>query len=581
MPGMPFPFPCCRWLTSILLALLTLVAAVPPALAGAPANRSAATEKRDLTPCFKPVAPGDDAAMLARQPAAFTCATNQRALGSGDFWVRLAVPDTMSAVYPMLRWNSLWQAGATVDAHYADGTVDRFAVPSAGSGRFVHIGATYTLALRDDAVPRTILFRIEGSGNMRGILIGPQLASAAHIASVDARRAAIYGGFAGLCLALLAYNLMMWRALREPYLLAYCATIAAGLLYAFTSSATLAQLVPDIDNNLRLRFNYAVLSVAAMCAIWFARGFLGPHLFSRAYTRFLIASGVIALAATAAFVLLAPWQVRLLDRVYFIAFSVLFIVGSGLFIQGWRKGGRLARMFALVWALPVVVNFGRLLHGFNLIPHSFWLDNATLLAMSVEALLASMLIGHRVRLMQDDRDTARAGEAAARQLADTDELTGLSNRRVLMRAVCPPPEKTGLYRLVLVDVDHFKSINDAVGHSAGDMVLQRIAAMIETERRPDAIAARLGGEEFAIIYPTTVSDRRYHTGLLDRIRALPLVRGQRVSVSMGAATGWLSGSENDWLALYRAADIALYEAKQAGRDQLVIAPLYVERTAAA
>lgn len=526
-----------------------------------------------LRACIKPVAAGDSAAALLLNPALFACGDQAR-FGSGDFWVRLAVPQSAPAAATVLRWSSLWQAGAVVTAAYADGTLMNFDVPSAGSGRFVHVGAIYSLDLRERQPPVVILFRITGAANMRGILVSPHLASREHVTSVDTSRAAIYGGFAGLCLALFTYNLMMWRAMRQRYLLAYCATLAACLAYAFTSSATLAQWFPDIDNNLRLRLNYMGLTATALLAMWFTRSFLGDALFSRRFDKALVASGVAVGVTALAFALFAQWQPYWLDRLFFLALGLFFVVGSSMFVIGWRRGGFLERLFVAAWSLPVVLNLMRLLHGFGLVPSSFWLDNATLVAMSVEALLSSMIIAWRIRLVQEDRDDARAQEAVARTLADTDDLTGLLNRRALMRAACPGPDAVGPYRLVLIDIDHFKAINDSVGHSAGDAVLAKVADVIRSAMRPDVVAARIGGEEFALLFPTGNVDRRYYSALLARVRALPAVGGQRVTISMGAANGWLGGTEGEWLALYRSADAALYEAKAAGRNRLIVAPRY-------
>ena len=568
-----------------VLRLLLLVLAATLVTAPARADDGPAGERANmrinLTPCIKRVEPGDLATALLARPAAFDCATTQTKFGPGDYWVRLAVPADAPLGANRLRWSSVWQDSATVTAAYADGTQWQFDVPSADSGRFVHIGGIYTMTLRRNAVPHTVLLRISGSGNLRGILVGPHLASGEQVARTDVQRSALYGGFAGLCLALLTYHLVLWRALKENYLRAYGSMIVACLLYAFTSSAGLAQLWPGIDNNVRLRLNYLGLAAIAICALWFVRAFLGNRAFAPWFDKLAVLSaGVVAISAIA-FAALSPWQVGLLDRLYFLSFALLFAVGGAMFVRGWHSGGRSERLFVLAWLVPVLFNTLRLLHGFGLVPQSFWLDNATLIAMSAEALLSSMIIAHRVRLVQADRDSARADVVEARQQADTDELTGLSNRRALMRTVCPPPEQAGMYRLVLIDVDHFKRINDSIGHSAGDQVLRRIAEMIETGRRPDALAARIGGEEFALIYKSDVEDRRYHTGLLDQVRALPPAGGQRITVSMGAATGWLGGSEGEWLALYRAADTALYQAKSEGRDRLVVAPLYRESAQAA
>lgn len=566
----------------LLLALTAMLcAAALPAMAQPHNSGGNGDVKVPLTACIKPVAAGDRADQLLVRTDLFDCQRAQSDFGPGDFWVRLAVPATTPASATVLRWSSVWQAGATVTAAYADGSRQEFSVPSNGSGRFVHVGAYYTLALSDRGPPATLLFRINGSGNLRGILLGPHLANQKYIAGIDSRRAAMYGGFAGLCLALLTYQLMMWRAMREQYLLAYCATICACTVYALTSSATLAQIFPAIDNNLRLRLNYAALAATAMTAMWFTRGFLGDALVSRRFDRLLMGSGIVLALATSAFVLLSPWQVHWLDLLYSSAFVLFFIAGTGMLARGWMKGGRLERMFVAAWALPVLFNVIRLFHAFGLIDQNFWVDNATLLAMSAEALLSSMIIVWRIRLMQDDRDLARAKEAAALELADTDELTGMVNRRALMRAACPKPEAAGNYRLILIDIDNFKGINDSVGHSAGDAVLVKIAGVIRASLRPEVVAARIGGEEFALLFPTGNIDRRYYSALLARVRALPPVAGQRITISMGAANGWLGGTEGEWLALYRAADAALYEAKSNGRNRLIVAPRYRDYPAVA
>jgi diguanylate cyclase (GGDEF)-like protein len=571
-----------------LFALLRLVALLLAfgGVSGAPARAALEAEHHRaasiaLTPCFKPVLRNETASALLDKPHLFDCAVSQQQLGSGDFWVRIAVPPQASIATRQLRWTSVWQDGAMVSVRYRDGRTAVYPVPSAGSGRFVHIGGYYTLPLRRMVAAETIVFRIENSGNMRGILLSPTLMTSDAVASIDVRRAALYGGFAGLCLALLAYNLMMWRAMRERYMLAYCAMVLASLVYAFMSSAAAAQVFPAMENNLRLRFNYLTLSVTAVCALWFVREFFGSKFISLRTDRWITAVYALVLGAGFGFPLLSIWAARPADQLYFLSFMPLFAIGGVIFWRAWQRGGEIDRLFVFAWTLPLLVNLVRMFHGFGLVPQSFWLDNSTLLAMTVEALISSMIIAHRIRFMQADRDAARANEAQALQLADTDALTGLLNRRALMRAACPTPEQAGHYRLILIDIDHFKAINDSAGHSAGDVVLERVAGVIRASIRPDVLAARIGGEEFALLFPTGNVDRRYYSLLLSRIRALPQVGGRTVTVSMGAANGWLGGSEDDWLELYRCADAALYQAKSGGRNRLVVAPRYRDMAAVA
>jgi diguanylate cyclase (GGDEF)-like protein len=572
------------WIWLLRLAAL-LALAVPVAMAPAHAHISSPSGEHPsgiaLNPCFKRVAATDRADDLLRNPAGFDCATKQTAHGSGSFWAHVQVPDGVSRELHHLRWASVWQDDVQLFVHYADGTSQQIDLPAAESGHFVHVGGYYTVGLPSVAAPKSILFRIEGSGNMRGILLGPELLSTNGVTRIDVQRSTFYGVFLGFCLALLAYNLMMWRVMRQPYIIAYCAMLVAAICYAFASSATISQIFPFIEENDRLRLNHLTVAAIALTAMWFARRFFDDMAFSKNFNRLIYGCMASIALATMAFVVLAPWRVALLDQLYILSFVGMFVVGAGILVRGWRLGGPAERLFVISWSLPFVLNSLRLLHGFDLLPQSFWLDNATLVAMGAEALLSSMIIAHRIRFIRADRDAARAEEAEARHLADTDELTGLGNRRALMRAACPPQGAAGHYRLILIDVDHFKTINDSVGHSAGDAVLQKIADVIRAALRPDVVAARIGGEEFALLFPTGNVDRRYYGALLSRIRALPPVAGQRITISMGAANGWLGGTEGEWLALYRAADAALYQAKESGRNRLIVAPRYRDVPAAA
>ncbi|WP_161635984.1 sensor domain-containing diguanylate cyclase [Desulfonatronovibrio hydrogenovorans] len=164
-------------------------------------------------------------------------------------------------------------------------------------------------------------------------------------------------------------------------------------------------------------------------------------------------------------------------------------------------------------------------------------------------------------------------------LATTDELTGLWNRRYFMQALNREMERAGRYdqrfSLLMLDIDHFKKINDQYGHAAGDQVLEHLAGILKASLRQVDVPGRLGGEEFAIILPQTDQDGAYRTA--ERLRtaleqALVIYDDKeeiKFTVSVGLAVHQPGVTDQDQL--LKMADQALYRAKEQGRNQTMVA----------
>lgn len=172
----------------------------------------------------------------------------------------------------------------------------------------------------------------------------------------------------------------------------------------------------------------------------------------------------------------------------------------------------------------------------------------------------------------EDVAAARAEAQLYAARAATDGLTGLANRRQLDdeldRQVARSRRHGEPLSLVLVDVDSFKAVNDRFGHAVGDRVLVDLAHRIAGSVRTDDVAGRWGGEEFLIIAPSTAQPAALR--LAERCRsavaATPFEEVGTISASFGVAT---SEDGEDARALLRRADIALYTAKDRGRDRVV------------
>jgi two-component system, cell cycle response regulator len=158
-----------------------------------------------------------------------------------------------------------------------------------------------------------------------------------------------------------------------------------------------------------------------------------------------------------------------------------------------------------------------------------------------------------------------------------DALTGLYNRAYLLNQIGVLAERSasqgiGLAVLML-DIDHFKQINDRYGHLAGDDVLRQVAAVIRESTRSEDLVARFGGEEFVVVLPVSVPDlaadraERIRSNLAERT-VMAEGTGIRVTASIGLAFAPAGRSRNE-MALIMTADEALYRAKADGRNRVV------------
>lgn len=174
-------------------------------------------------------------------------------------------------------------------------------------------------------------------------------------------------------------------------------------------------------------------------------------------------------------------------------------------------------------------------------------------------------------------------------LALTDSLTGLYNRRYLLTHLRRLMEDTSHRQkplsLLVLDVDHFKQVNDNYGHAVGDMALQHITEVMRTNVRNVDTVARLGGEEFVIVMPDThvtfairIADR-LRQRVADTAMVLPDGRSLSVTVSIGCAMR--DSPDDDTVeALMERADQALYRAKNAGRNRVELASSFLQEDAA-
>jgi diguanylate cyclase (GGDEF)-like protein len=195
--------------------------------------------------------------------------------------------------------------------------------------------------------------------------------------------------------------------------------------------------------------------------------------------------------------------------------------------------------------------------------------------MSFEALLFTIAIAFILLAMAKERTEFRHRTAAM-----VDPLTGIANRRSFLEdgaaltkrhALKPRPNA-----VLLIDLDHFKSINDRFGHAIGDRVLQIFAAVAQDNIKPPELVGRLGGEEFAAVFYDVGQERAVVRAELIRTafaEAASEVDGYPVDATLSIGMVFTQNGPLDVPELLLQADQALYDAKESGRNRVVVASL--------
>lgn len=217
------------------------------------------------------------------------------------------------------------------------------------------------------------------------------------------------------------------------------------------------------------------------------------------------------------------------------------------------------------------------------LPTSCWLLAYGQPSMMVMAAMGILLLMATIRgaLMQSNRllhsfyltHQLEKAKAAAEHLAGTDALTGLSNRRAFFLQVSPILTRMQQLNrptsVVMLDIDHFKKVNDTLGHAAGDCALQHLARLLASNLRSADICCRMGGEEFAVFLPgATIQDAiRVAEKIRQALERTPADFSGTL-IQMTSSFGIGTAGENIDM-LLQAADAALYRAKAEGRNRVV------------
>ncbi|MBC2665661.1 diguanylate cyclase [Novosphingobium flavum] len=549
--------------------------AAPSPVAHSPFNSPPEPGAIRLHACVAPVRHGDTAAKLFASPDRFDCRRAEAAWGAGSYWVRLDLPpgsrlseDPEDMPNRYLRFAPQWQRMITVHTRLADGRIVSRSYDNQDLSPLMGIGAAVGIPLEKRVRLGTqIMVRLDGALNAAGLVVEPQLMRGTALRGAELAAAAIFSAFAGLGIGLFCYNMVLWLTIRERFQLTYCLSLLAMLAYVWASSGAMSLQAPSTSQVLRIETSYLMLAFVGALALQFITDFIEPHCLPARLRRFARNVGLASIAAAVAVILVPEAWRPLADRAYVLTFIPLPPLVAAIGMIAWRRGSGSVRVLAIAWAMPLVMAVLRIAHALHLVELSSVVEYSLVIGMSIEALLSSLAMSYRIKLVTEERDQALADERAARHLANVDGLTGLLNRRALLEQVIAWSSPEPL-RLLLVDIDHFKQINDRHGHLVGDEVLRDVAEVMAMRAELRGSVARLGGEEFALIGTSDELSEGLALAILADMRAKAMGGHVRLTVSIGMAEGMVR-CEDEWRDLYRRGDIALYRAKSEGRNRAV------------
>ncbi len=419
-------------------------------------------------------------------------------------------------------------------------------------------GRSFAFPLMEPPGEQTYFLRVESSGS----LIVPLKAwSPAGFQQNQTRETMIIGLIYGALLAMAIYHFCVYFWIREKsYLYLGLLIIFAGLFSMTNSGIAFQYLWPGSPAWGNTAFHF-FLAFGNLMVLQFSRIFLNTK--DRAPKLDLLMRSGMVIALT-----LIP--LSLVIEYYHMAhaitpltlFSAILLTLSGISLL--MRGYREARYFLLAFFVFIIGTILIALRNIGLIPETqvaAWFSQIGLVGMSV---ILSFGVAAKVEYLS--------------RLASVDHLTGLLNRRVFLEKLEAETDRFKRYGvsavLMILDLDHFKNINDKFGHAGGDRVLRRFAKRLKKTVRKTDIVGRLGGEEFAVLLSETTMDTALPLAdrILEGARKCVVSEGSKaISFTTSIGIAELQADDTHMDRLLARADAALYRAKNNGRDRVVAA----------
>lgn len=563
-----------------LLSRLGMVAVVLVLLAARPASADDHT-----VPTFAPAchaATGADRGVEALRPRAqWTCDSSGWAADEPAVWLRFEAESWRGEKLPQYFFSRIARfKSITFHAIDADGTT-RTTRSTERDGKPFPAGPVFQLRL-PEVTPATtmVLARIEAPHSVP-LLTEARVTHDPGKADWEQIDMMLLAFVAGMLVLPLLFDISFFLVLRERFVLIHAAMVSAMMVYVMTAGGLASSF---LALPLALMAVLAPLSYAigGGLSLLFLVAFLERGAQSRLMRRLTYATGWFTIIVPGLCALQLDATHGIDDTGYFIAFLPCIAVISAAVIEAVIRGSRSARFIAIAWLPIITASVERLLRGLGLHVGPSSLDQMLYVAVGIEVIVISLAIADRFLALRRERDAALTEARMLEQISTRDSLTGLMNRRAI-EARFDELLAQGFDTFALVDLDRFKAINDLHGHQVGDAALVACASAIRASGDRDAVAVRLGGEEFVVLLrgPRTL-ERAEALRQAIPMRIAKEVPGLDLPVTASMGVVMLGDANRHKMAFaefYARADALMYEAKASGRNRLAYERLTVFRSA--
>lgn len=414
------------------------------------------------------------------------------------------------------------------------------------------------------------------------------------------------GMYIGTLLVIAIYNLLIFLVLCERVYFHYVCYVMSMLLFVTSLTGYAFRFLWPSATWWNDAAIIVFLSTIVTFGGTFSYKFLNLHKYGRQFTVIVYSIALVGgLLVVTSFMI--PYALSIMVAIPFAVTGCVLGFYVGIYAYFRREPS--ARYYLIAWTSMLIGGLVLAASRFDLIPTTWLSRYALQIGSSLEMVLLSFALAERINVERQLRDDAQVDALHAQQkmtetlemrvqertreleranqqlrkISDTDELTGIRNRRYLDSLLDSEWSRCMRYKhplaILLIDLDHFKSVNDNHGHMMGDECLREVAKRLQDSMRwPSDQVARFGGEEFCAVLPET--DLHGAEVVAERIRRsieqTPIALQDcaiNITTSIGLAVSVPRTSDGGISAMIIAADKALYESKTNGRNRITVAPL--------